>query len=77
MISIEKFANILQADLKFKIGTLEDEQKVYIDSEYIKTAIKEYLKEKKEDNVNIDFSNRQSMIAFINIEIMKYMKNKG
>ena len=74
MKSIEKLAKIMESDIKSKIGTLKKEDEKYINFNYITDTVKNYIEENNITNSTVDYTNIQSMLNFINMQILGYIK---
>ena len=74
MEGIEKLAKIMESDIKSKIGTLKKEDEKYINFNYIANTVKNYIEENNIKNINIDYTNVQAMLNFINIQVLSYIK---
>lgn len=74
MEGIEKLAKIMESDIKSKIGTLKKEDEKYINFNYIANTVKNYVEENNIKNINIDYTNVQAMLNFINIQVLSYIK---
>lgn len=74
MKGIEKLAKIMESDIKSKIGTLKKEDEKYINFNYIANTVKNYIEENNIKNINIDYTNVQAMLNFINIQVLSYIK---
>ena len=70
MIEYEK---IFEINIKSKVGKITNEDYSYLDNEYIKETIKKYLDYKNIKDMNIDYENKQSMLNFINIELLTFL----
>lgn len=67
------FAKIFEINIKSKVGKITNEDCSYLDNEYIKETIKKYLDYKNIKDMNIDYENKQSMLNFINIELLTFL----
>lgn len=67
------FAKIFEINIKSKVGKITNEDYSYLDNEYIKETIKKYLDYKNIKDINIDYENKQSMLNFINIELLTFL----
>ncbi len=67
------FAKIFEINIKSKVGKITNEDYSYLDNEYIKETIKKYLDYKNIKDMNIDYENKQSMLNFINIELLTFL----
>ena len=67
------FAKIFEIIIKSKVGKITNEDYSYLDNEYIKETIKKYLDYKNIKDMNIDYENKQSMLNFINIELLTFL----
>ena len=67
------FAKIFEINIKSKVGKITNEDCSYLDNEYIKKTIKKYLDYKNIKDMNIDYENKQSMLNFINIELLTFL----
>ena len=74
MEGIEKLAKIMESDIKSKIGTLKKEDEKYINFNYIANTVKNYVEENNIKNINIDYTNVEAMLNFINIQVLSYIK---
>lgn len=74
MEGIEKLAKIMESDIKSKIGTLKKEDEKYINFNYIANTVKNYIEENNIKNINMDYTNVQAMLNFINIQVLSYIK---
>lgn len=74
MKSIEKLAKIMESDIKSKIGTLKKEDEKYLNFNYITDTVKNYIEENNITNSTVDYTNIQSMLNFINMQILGYIK---
>lgn len=68
-----EFAKIFEINIKSKVGKITNEDCSYLDNEYIKETIKKYLDYKNIKDMNIDYENKQSMLNFINIELLTFL----
>ena len=68
-----EFAKIFEINIKSKVGKITNENYSYLDNEYIKETIKKYLDYKNIKDMNIDYENKQSMLNFINIELLTFL----
>ena len=68
-----EFAKIFEINIKSKVGKITNEDYSYLDNEYIKETIKKYLDYKNIKDMNIDYENKQSMLNFINIELLTFL----
>ena len=67
------FVKIFEINIKSKVGKITNEDYSYLDNEYIKETIKKYLDYKNIKDMNIDYENKQSMLNFINIELLTFL----
>ena len=67
------FAKIFEINIKSKVSKITNEDCSYLDNEYIKETIKKYLDYKNIKDMNIDYENKQSMLNFINIELLTFL----